>query len=793
MTPILLRKVVRDLRSRRASLIALLFIMGFGISSLICFLSVYRDLAMAKDDYYQRYRLASMQAEIKRAPASIVSDLRYFPNVSAVRGRVNIQALIDIPGVPDPISGRAISLPARRVPVLNDVVLRSGTWFSGEDEREVIITDAFAKANGLRPGSHIKVLLLDQQHEFLVVGTASSPEFVYLVPPGGGLAPDPARFGAVYLPERFLQEAADLDGACNQILVSLKDTSKAALREMQERLMDHLDLYGVAQVRPMLDQPSPQFLENELENVRKSSTITPVIFLCTAALILNVLVARLVSQQRGVIGTLKALGYTSWQVLRHYLSYGVAIGLIGGVAGGVFGNIFHVLMLKLYRAIFAIPEIRYHFHTDLYIWGVAISVLAATAGTIKGVRAAARLEPAAAMQPPPPEKGRRIVLERIPAFWNRLSFRARMIFRDVFRNPFRSLVSIAAAAIATTLMVGAFCMRDALTFLMRFEYTLVSHGDLTVSLREPRGRNFFAEEEDLSSVARTEPQLVIPCDLANGNHVKLVGVTGIDKGNTLCTPVDRSEQPIRIPETGIVLTRKLAEILHVAPGGMISLRPLIGERRLVQARVVGTVDTYVGLSAYASLDYLSRLIGEDWAANTVLIRNYRQAPTDELISEIKERPTVTSVGERERALAQFEGTFGKVNATIIGIFVIFAALIGFGSVLNSSLVSLSERQREVGTLRVLGYTPLQIAGIFAGESMLLYGIGTIIGLYLGTLYVQLLVVTYSSELFRFPAVIHADRMVQSAALMIFSIVMAQVIVYRLIDRLNWIEVLKVKE
>ncbi|MEO8376845.1 MAG: ABC transporter permease, partial [Candidatus Sumerlaeota bacterium] len=742
--------------------------------------------------YYRQNRLASLIVRMKRAPANVLDEVRALPNVASARGRVSIGAVIEIPRNDNPISGIAISLPPKHSPILNDVVLRAGTWFSSDGNREILVTEEFATANKLIPGDHIKVLLLDEQHDFLIVGLVSAPEYVYLVPPAGGLAPDPARFGAVYLPERFLQEASDLDGAYNQILVSVADESKGAVHTLEERLKAYLDLYGVIQVAKMIDQPSPQFLENELENIRKSSTLTPVIFLGAAALILNVLVARLVHQQRGVIGTLKAIGYTSRQVLVHYVGYGVAIGALGGIAGSLLGAVFHGLMLILYRTIFSLPHIEYHSYPDLFVWAFVICIVAAVAGTLKGVRAAAKLEPAAAMQPPPPEKGRKIALERITFIWSRMNFRVRMIMRDIFRNPFRSMVSIFVAMLAMTMMEGAFCMRDALKFLMRFEYQLMMHNDLSLSLRDPRGKFYDAEEKNLAGVAQTESQLNVPCDLINGNRARLVGVTGLDKDQTLFTPVDRYERRILIPDNGIILTKKLAEILDVKAGDFITLHPLVGERRVAQVRVEGTIDTYVGLSAYASLPYLSRLIGEEWAANTLLIKNFGSAPRS-LIEEVKERPQVTAMGERARALAQFEGTFGKANATIIGIFVVFAALIGFGSVLNSSLVSLSERQRAVGTLRVLGYTPRQIAAIFAGESAILYTIGSLIGIYTGTLYVHLLVKVYSSEIFRFPAVIRPERMVQSMIVMTCSMVLAQLIVYRLIAKMNWIDVLKVKE
>ncbi|MCA9432465.1 MAG: ABC transporter permease, partial [Candidatus Omnitrophica bacterium] len=214
----LLRKTRRDLMSRKGSLLALLAIVTIGVGSYLGMSAVYRDLDGARHRYYTEYRLADFQVDLKRAPEFEVERIQALPNVDEVRGRVSMSVLLDLPDVEEPISGTAISMPEERSPVLNDLFLSSGSWFSGTDRREVILNDSFAKANGIQPGDRIQALLLDKQHDLLVVGTAISPEFVYLIPPSGGIAPDPARFGVLYLPQEFLQESCDQEGAFNQLI-----------------------------------------------------------------------------------------------------------------------------------------------------------------------------------------------------------------------------------------------------------------------------------------------------------------------------------------------------------------------------------------------------------------------------------------------------------------------------------------------------------------------------------------------------------------------------------------------
>ena len=790
---VLLRKLLRDLFSHKIALLALVVIVTIGVGCYVGMAAVYRDMDGSRHRYYVGYRLADFTVDLKRAPRWAVDDIAALPNVRAVRGRVSMAVRIGLPNCPEPISGTAISMPEKNLPVLNDILLRSGTRFSGANENEVIVNEAFARENGLYPGSRIRVLLLDKEHDLLVVGTAMSPEFVYVMPAGGGLAPDPARTGVLYLGEDFLQKSCDLDGAYNQIVGLAHDNSRTALENTLRLIEDKLDPYGVTNTTPIQEQPSARFLRDELQGLKTTATVIPVIFLGVAALVLNILMSRMVAQQRTVIGTLRALGYSSFAILRHYLGFGVIVGALGGVFGMAFGWWTQGQMIGLYGVFYTLPGFVPHFYPNIFLTGFFISIAFAVAGTVKGVRHAVRLQPAEAMRPPPPERGGRVLPERMGALWRRLSFRRKMILRAVFRNPFRSTVSIAASFISTTLVFGVLSNVASLDYLMNYEFNRVMHQDVTVSLRDPAGRRGPSELAGMPLVASVEPQLAVVCDVANGPRRRRIGVTGIARGNRLYTPLDGAGQPIVIPDEGLVLTRKLAEILDAEPGDSVRLRPLIGRRQEVEAAVVGVVDTFLGLSAYADIAYLSRLLGEEWSAN-VLLGTEAPAPTRSgFLNALRERPKVVGVGERSRALTQMNETLGRTMGTMISIMVIFAGMIAFGSVLNAALVSLSERQREVGTLRALGYTPRQVAAVFSGESVLLNGVGILLGMAGGVGFTHMISAIYNTELYRFPTVITPERFFVVAALMAAFVGLAQLIVGRLVRRLPWLEVLNVQE
>ena len=791
---VLLKKLGRDLLHRKGSLVALALIVTIGVGCYVGMAAVWRDLDGSRQRYYTDHRLADFTVDLKRAPQWAVRSVEALPNVATARGRVSAPVLIDLPGVDQPITGTAISMPEQHGPVLNDIQMRSGTWFSTRDAREAILNDAFAKARGLQPGSRIRVLFVDKQHELLVVGTAMSPEFVCLISSGGGFVPDPANFGVMYLPETFLQESADLQSAYNQIVGLVHDRSKTALGNTLELIEDRLDAFGVTFTTPADQQPSVRYLADELAGLKVGATVTPGIFLGVAALILNVLMKRIVKSQRTTIGTLLALGYSRAAVTRHYLAHGLLFGLAGGIPGVLFGVWIENAMLNMYRVFFALPVIEPHFYPDLFAFGIGISVLCALIGTLQGIRYAVRLEPAEAMRPPPPERGRKILPESIPMLWQRLPFRSRMILRAVFRNPFRSAVSVLASTIATGIIFMSLSNVSAFDRMMQHEFTEVSHQDVSVVLRDPKGgKNAQSEVEGFPLISQSEPQLAIVCDLQNGPYKKRAGIIGMNSSSKLFTPLDREGKPIVIPEAGLVLSKKLAEILAVGTGDVLRLRPLMARREEVTSPIVAIVDTYFGLSAYANLEYLSRLIGEEAAANTLLGRFFKSSSEVAFLKSVKERPSVVGLNRRERALQLVDESLGETMGQMISIMVLFAGAIAFGSVLNATLVSLSERQREVGTLQVLGYTPAQVSSIFSGESLLLNGIGIVLGFFAGIGLAYGLSSLYSTELYRFPTVIKASNLIFSGFLMVVFIILAQLIVYRLVRKFDWLEVLKVKE
>jgi putative ABC transport system permease protein len=242
------------------------------------------------------------------------------------------------------------------------------------------------------------------------------------------------------------------------------------------------------------------------------------------------------------------------------------------------------------------------------------------------------------------------------------------------------------------------------------------------------------------------------------------------------------------------MSRKLAEMLNIRRGETIIVQPIKGLRRPVTLEVAEIADSYLGTTVYADIHYLSKLIGEELAITGVQMKvDPRPANRRALYRELKRLPSLQAVNTQDDMVRSLEDTIIKSMWGFVGVFVVFAGIVFFGSILNASLISLAERQREVATLRVLGYGPWQIGSLLLRESLIVTLLGTALGMPLGYLLAELAAMSYESEMFRFPVICSPGTWIWTLILAVLFALTAYLFVQRSIHRMDWLEALKAKE
>jgi len=788
------RKLLRDLRRSAGLLAAIASIIAVGITCYVALTSSYRNLSEAKARYYRKCRMADFWIDVKKVPLAELSAVSSIPGVAEIQPRIQFSATVDLEENQEPITAMVISLPESRDTPLNDIVLRQGDYFTGRRAEEVIVSDSFARKHNLYPGQWVHVLLNNRRQRLFIVGTAISSEFVYMLGPGA-ILPDPEHFGVFYVRQRFAEEVFDFHGAANQIVGRLAPEVRDQPDPVLEQAEIVLEPYGVFHATPQRLQMSNQFLSSEIEGLGNIALIVPTVFLVVAALVLNVLMTRLARRQRTTIGTLKALGFTNWQVGSHFLKQGMSVGIIGGVAGCALGYLSSVGMTLVYQRFFEFPNLASGFYWQTHASGIAISILCSLAGSYLGARSVLRLGAAEAMRPEPPRRGGAIWLERFKRLWGMLSAPWRLALRTVIRHKLRSSAGMFAAAMGAGLLCTGFLMRQGQVFLIDFQFYKVARSDVDIVFHDELGRDALDEAARLPGVDWAEPQFGLACTFVNGPYRRKGGVTGLAPDARLTIPRDTKGRPIPMPASGLVLSRRLADILHAEPGDTITLEPIVGERRPAQATVAQVADSYLGVTAYADIHYLSRLMNEEFVTTGVqLALDGDPKHQAQLYRQLRDTPAVASVTARHDLIEQITDTLLKHQFIFIGLLITFSGVVFFGSIVNSSMVNLAERQREVATFLALGYDKWRIGNMFLRESLLINVTGALLGLPVG--YGLMVVTAWSyreNDLIRFPVVPSAWIYLATLALALAFTFMAHAVVQWNIHRMNYLEALNVKE
>ncbi|MBX3592245.1 MAG: FtsX-like permease family protein [Burkholderiaceae bacterium] len=784
----LVRIMLRELWHLRGQVIAAALVVACGVAAFVSMRGTYHSLVVAQDDYYASYRFADVFANLKRAPEALAQRIRAIPGVATVDTRVVADVTLDVPGLPEPATGRLVSIPPRREPMLNDLALSAGRYIEAGRNDEAIASRTFAEANGLRVGDSIGAVLNGRWTKLTIVGLALSPEYVYEV--GSGVVfPDNRHFGVLWVGRPALAAAFQMDGAFNDVALTL--AAGAVAQDVVDRLDRLLEPYGGLSAYPRRDQVSHRFLSDEFGEIEITSTWIPALFLAVAAFLLYTVLSRLVSTQRAQIGLLKAFGYSDLAVGLLYLSFAVATVTIGTIVGMAAGIWFGGLMTGLYGDYFHFPRLSFEAPASVLLETALIGFVAASVGALGAARRASSMPPAEAMRAEPPASFRAGLIERSGAA-ALLAPTLRMILRNLARRPWRAALSILGVAMAIGLMVVGRFGIDASSHLMHVQLDVIKRDDVTVTLREPREASAREEIARLPGVLRAEGFRATAVWLRHGHRAKKVALVGIDPDDTLHRLVDRRLRRVDLPPDGLALGRKLAGILGVGVGDTVTVEVIEGARPVREVPVSAVVDEYLGLGAYMDRRALARLLREDRLVSGARLRvDPAQAPR--LYAELKQIPAVAGVEVKESVRKVVQDSLDRAFEMFSRIIVVFAGVIVAGTIYNSARIALSERGNELASLRVLGFRQREIVAILLGEQALLVAAAIPLGLGIGYAIAAALVPVFDREMFRLPLVITNLTYAWAALAAIVAALLSGAVVARRIGRLDLVAVLKTRE
>lgn len=781
-------KLFRDLRRLWAQALAIALVIGGGVATFVLAFGSYRSLDETRTAYYERYQFADVFALVRRAPKMLLEQIAEIPGVATVEGRITKLALLDIPQFREPATGQFISLPESGQPSLNRLYMRMGRVPEPGRANEVVVTEGFAKAHAFTLGSHFAAILNGRKRDLVIVGIALSPEFIFAIGPGDRM-PEERRFAIVWMSEKALASAYDLDGAFSSVNVKLlRDTSD---REVIRRLDALLDRYGGQAAYGRKDQISHAFLEHGLDMLRNMRLTLPPIFLLVAAFLVNVTLSRIVALEREQIGLLKAIGYRNLAIAWHYVKLVIAVAAVGIVIGSAVGAWLGTHITQLYGTYFRFPFLIFVQSPDLYVVAAALSLTAAILGAVRALREVVTLPPAVAMQPPAPPHFRRL-LPATFAIHNVLSQPVVMMVRNVTGHPTRAIFTTLGMALATGILIASLFLNGTMDQLIDVTYFMSDRQDATVSFVERRPLNVVNQVARLPGVLAAEPYREVPVRIRNGPVERRVMISGRPRDADLSRIIDIDLHPVVLPESGLAISSWLGQILRVHVGDFVEIDLLEGQRRTVSLPVTALVEDYFGIHGMMDADALARLMREARALNSVSV-SIDANERDRFYEAIKRLPTVSGVALQRVSLANFREAVAVLVTTMANIYTGLAIVIAFGVVYNSARISLSERARELASLRVLGFTRGEVLRILLLELALLTLIAQPAGWAIGYGLAWTLEQSMAGEPMRAPLIVERSTYLLAGAIVIGAAIGSALVVRERINRLDLVSVLKTRD
>lgn len=779
------KKLVRDLWNIKGQMLAIIMVMACGIATFIMSFGVIDSLTLSRDVYYDRYRFADIFAQLKRAPDGVRQQILEIPGVSAVEVRVVFGVTIQVDNMVEPASGKLISLPDGRTPLLNNLYLRSGRMMLPDEQGAILCSEAFATAHGFTLGDRISMVINGHKRSLSIVGIVLSPEYVYSLGPGA-MFPDDKRFGVFWMSQRSLEAAVDMDGAFNDVAIRQDRGSNTAA--IKQELDIVLKPYGGLVAYARDEQMSNWFVQNELDQLRVMGLFAPVIFLAVAAFLINVVMTRQVATQRVQIGMLKAVGYSNGQISLHYLKMVLLVVLMGSVVGIAAGVWLGAGMTNMYTEFFHFPILKFSFSAEVMIFSVLFCTLAAVVGTLIAIGQAASLPPAEAMRPESPLQFRRTLLERM-GLEKYFSPLFRMVIRHVERRPVRTLLSTLGIGLSMSILIFALFMEDSITYLMEVQFDMTQRQDISLGFTNPLAISALEEIRLMPGVIKVEPLRTVAVLLKSNHYAKRSSILGLRPDPDLHRILDSDLKAARVPAQGLALSSKLAEVLHVKRGDLITAEVLEDRRPILKIRVAEIVEEFIGLSAFMDIDQLNRHLNEGPVITgvSIMVDPLWNGP---LYQKIKEIPAIASMNILRKAREIFRDLMGENLLKMVAINVVFASLISFGVIYNTARIALSERGRELASLRVLGMTRGEVAYILFGEMAIIILMAIPVGLFIGYMMVLGMAQSMDTELFRIPAIVNKDTYGLSVIVVVLSSVLSFYLVWRQVENIDLVSAQK---
>lgn len=538
----------------------------------------------------------------------------------------------------------------------------------------------------------------------------------------------------------------------------------------------------------------------DTDRVASLAEVFPVVFFLVAALMSLTSMARMVEEQRVQIGTLKALGYRKTQISRKYIIYALLATIVGGIIGLFIGfNLIPKIIADMYAMVYSVPDVILQFNWDIATLGIAAALVCTVGATIYTCTKELRHNPATLMRPKAPKPGKRVILEKIPFIWKRLNFTAKVTARNVFRYKKRFMMTIIGVCGCTSLIIAGFALRDSISRMIPKQYGEINKYNISISLKEEQyGDDLVKIEEDIlkneqiNSVLSVNLQSVKIVKDDNNQSIQLIVPNDTEKLSEFISLRDRKdkENKYTLDDSGVIITEKLSQLLDIKKGDTIILENSDGDRR--EVKVSNITENYIMHYIYMSPSLYNNIF------DTKIESNQIYAITTELTEEqenelgkllLNDSSYISGVSFTSATEDMFAVVMDNMDM-VVWILIVAAGLLALVVLYNLLNANISERIRELATIKVLGFYDSEVYGYIGRETIILTIIGIIVGLLGGNVLTTYVLKTCELDITMFDPDIQILSYVLGIVITILFAVIVNVVTYFSLKKIDMIESLK---
>ena len=821
MVKALRKDAFKEIINTRKRFLSILLIVLLGVGFFAGIRAVSPDMKKTADMYFDENKMMDIEViSTMGLTDDDVKEIQDLQDVKIVEGTYSKDVLTKVDEEEVVLKIHTLS------DNINCVKLQQGEM--PKNEEECVVEESFLNSTNKKIGDTIILEAKDtlagpnlKNKEIKIVGSIRSPLYISRERGSTKLASGKINY-YIYVPQSEI-----ISQMYTEIYVRVKDADK--LDTFSDEYEDKIkkvksDIENIAKERTESEyeklkvKPEWYVLDRnqntgyasysqDSERIANIGKVFPFVFFVIAALISLTSMTRMVEEQRVQIGTLKALGYTKGKIALKYILYAVLATLIGGIIGMLLGfRILPEIIYNMYAMMYSMKDVVLEFNTGIAITGLGLALICTVGATIIACYKELNLQPASLMRPKSPKAGKRVLLERISWLWSKLKFTQKVTIRNVFRYKKRVSMTIIGILGCTALMVAGFGLRESVSNMIPSQYGEVFLYDMSITLKNEQTSDEIQKyidevcniktndkNNDVTDAMAFNMQAVEILNKETKQDIQLIVPEKTDVLSDYIVLENRvSKEKYSLSDNGVVITEKLAKLLGIKQGEKITIKN--SNDKQAEVEVKGITRNYLMHYMYISPEYYESIFGEKVKYNTILLKEQSEVKKSEesenkLGKKILENSNISKVTFMSQTKSIFDEVMDNMTF-VVWILIISAGLLAFVVLYNLANVNISERIRELATIKVLGFYDKEVYDYVGRETTILTIIGILLGLVAGYFLEMFILKTCELDILMFDTRISIWSYVYSASLTILFTLIVSVVTYFALKKIDMIESLK---